>query len=125
MRQLELSQSPTVLSTDTIFTWYSEAVKRDCKCRLRIYRINFDYSVVVVSELPNNSRSISDEASRLINLICYQFGLAFFKTMWIEHYPVGYLNDDESYHEVMLGVGKIFSKRINQQKLERLLGIKL
>ena len=125
MRNLELSEYPSVLSTDTEFTWYSETVKKDCKCHLRIYKIKLDYSIVIVSELPDNPRSISDEASKLINLICYQFGLASYKTMWIEHYPVGDINNDESFHEVMLGIAGISVNRINKTKLESLLAIKL
>ena len=125
-RQLELSESPAILSTDTIFTWYSETVKTDCWCRLRIYKITLDHLVVIVSELPDNpGRSITDEASKLINLVCYQFGLAPYKVMWIEHYPVGYLKDDETYDELRQGLGKVSSKRINKQKLEVLLGVQL
>lgn len=126
MRQLELSKSPAVLSTDTVFTWYSETVKTDCRCRLRIYKITLDKVIVIVSELSDNpGRSISDEASKLINLVCYQFGLASYKVMWIEHYPVGYLKNDETYDVIMLGLDQVSSKRIHKQKLEVFLRVKL
>ena len=108
------------------FTWYSEVVNKDCKCRLRIYQINFDHIVVIVSELSNNpGRSITEEASKLINLVCYQFGFAPFKVMWIEHYPVGYVKNHETYDVIMMGLGDVFSQRINLQELEAFLGVQL
>ncbi|MEM8676767.1 MAG: hypothetical protein AAGF83_23385 [Cyanobacteria bacterium P01_G01_bin.67] len=115
-----------MLNNDLIFTWYSETVERDCKCRLRIYQISLDHFVIIVSELPDNPGcSITDDASKLINLVCYQFGFTSYKVMWIEHYPLGYLNDDETYYEVTQGLGEVYSKRINKQKLEVLLGVQL
>lgn len=82
--------------------------------------------MVIVSELSDNpGRSISDETSKLINLVCYQFGLASYKVMWIEHYPVGYLKNDETYDVIMLGLDKVASKRIHKQKLEIFLRVKL
>ena len=109
-----------------MFTWYSEVAKGNCRCRLRLYQISFDYSLIIVSELPDNSgRSITDESSTLINLACYQFGLAPSKVMWIEHYLSGYLKEDETYDEVMRGAGYISSRRIQKQRLEELLGVSL
>ncbi|MDJ0573330.1 MAG: hypothetical protein QNJ53_30435 [Pleurocapsa sp. MO_192.B19] len=109
-----------------MFTWYSEAAKGNCHCRLRLYKISFNRSLIIVSELPDNpGRSITDEAPTLINLVCYQFGLAPFKVMWIEHYPSGYLKEVETYDEVMLAAGYIYSRRIQKQKLSALLGVSL
>lgn len=126
MRQLELSESPAVLSTDTVLTWYCETVKTDCQCRLRIYKITLDQVVVIVSELPDNPGcSITDEASKLINLVCYQYGLAAYKVMWVEHYPASAPQDEEIYVLVMRELGNVLSQRIKKQKLEALLGIKL
>ena len=126
MSQLELPKSSAVLNTDLIYTWYSEAVEQDCKCRLRVYQLTVDHFMVIVSELPDNpGASITDEASRLINLVCYQFGLTAYKVMWIEHYPVGILQEGEVYFELTQGLGKISSTKINQQKLEELLRVPL
>ncbi len=109
-----------------IFTWYSELVKKDCKCRLRIYKITLDHFVVIVDELPDNlGLGISTEASKLINLVCYQFGMASYKVMWVEHYPAGYLENDETYHVVMQELSAVSSKRIKKQKLEVLLGVQI
>ena len=117
-------KSPAILSNDITFSWYSEGVKKQGKCRLRIYQITFDHVVVIVSELSNNpGRSITEEASKLINLVCYQFGLAPFKVMWVEHYSAGYLKNHETYDVIMMGLGDVFSKRINKQRLEVLLGV--
>ena len=124
--QLELPESSAVLNTDLTYTWYSETVEQDCECRLRIYQLTLDHFVVIVSELPENpGASITDEASKLINLVCYQFGLTAYKVMWIEHYPAGIIQDCEVYHKVTQGLGEIISQRINQQKLEELLGVEL
>ncbi len=126
VRQVNLSESPAELSVDTLFTWYSEIAKQDCHCRLRIYKISFDKAVIIASELDDNpGRSITDEASKLIHLVCYRFGFAPYKIMWIEHYPVGYLKHDETYDEVTFLLGNISSKRITKQNLEALLGVKL
>ena len=126
MSQLELPKSSAVLNTDLIYTWYSEAVEQDCKCRLRVYQLTIDHFVVIVSELPDNpGASITDEASKLINLVCYQFGLTAYKVMWIEHYPRGMRQDDEVYYEAAQGLGEIFLTKIKKQKLESLLGIQL
>lgn len=123
---MNLSESPAVLSIDTVFTWYSEIAKIDCQCRLRIYKITFDKAVIIVSELHNNyGRSITDEALTLINLVCYKFGLSPAKTMWVEHYPAGYLKDEDTYDEVMLALFHVHSKRIQKQQLEALLGVVL
>ena len=108
------------------FSWYSEVAKGNCHCHLRIYKLTFDHGVVIVSELVDNpGRSITDEALALIHLVCYQFGLAINKVMWIEHYPSGYLKDEDTYDEIMLVAGNISSRRVSQAKLEEFLGVKL
>ena len=123
---MNLSNPPAVLSVDTLFTWHSAIAKTDCQCRLKIYKITFDKAVVIVSELPDNpGRTITDEGLTLINLVCHQFALKPTKTMWLEHYPQGYLKVEENYDEVMLVRGQLRSQRINKQKIEALLGVKL
>ena len=124
--KLSFLGSAASLDIDMLFTWYSEIAKGNCHCHLRIYKVAFDKAVIIVSELLDNpGRSITDEASTLINLVCYKFGFAPYKVMWVEHYPPGYLKDGETYDEVRLGVGYISSIRINKQSLEKLLGVSL
>ena len=123
---LNLDNAPAVLSVDTIFTWYSETAKGNCQCHLRIYKIAFDKAIIIASELPDNpGRSITDEALTLIHLVCYKFGLAPTKTMWVEHYPKGYFKDEATYDEVMLIQGRVISQRIKQRKIEDILGMEL
>ena len=123
---MNISESPAVLTIDTPITWYSQAAQTKCHCRLRIYRITFEKALVIVSELDDNpGRSITDEALTLIDLVCQEFDLFPGKTMWFEHYPVGYLKDDETYEQVMLVQGYTYSTRVNKQKIEALLGVKL
>ena len=84
---LNISKSSAVLDTDTVITWYSQIDQTQCKCRLRVYKISFDKAIVIISELDDNfGRSITDEASTLIHLICDEVALSPRKTMWIEHY---------------------------------------
>ena len=119
-------ESPVTLTVDTEFTWISTITRKDCCCRLRVYKFTFDHAVVIVSEIPDNpGRSITEEAKTLIHLVCYRFGLATNKVMWFEHYPAGYLKDENTYDEVMLAVGNISSRRISQATLEEFLGVKL
>ena len=126
VRQLNLSNPPAVLSLDLLLTWHSEIAKTDCQCRLRIYKITFEKVVVIVSELPENpGLTITDEGLTLIHLVCHKLALKPTKTMWLQHYPKGYLKDEETYEQVMLVQGNIYSTRINKQKIEALLGIKL
>ena len=123
---MNLSNPPAVLSVDLLFTWRSKIAKIDCQCRLRIYKITFDKVVVIVSELPDNpGRTITDEALTLIHLVCNKFALKPTKTMWLEHYPKGYLKDEETYEQVMLTQGNVWSKRIKKEKIEALLSVKL
>lgn len=125
-KSLSLFETSAILDVDMKFSWYSETAKGNCHCRLRIYKLNFDHAMIIVSELLDNpGRSISDEASNLIHLVCYQFGFAIYKVMWIEHYPGGYLKDEDTYDEVMLALGRISSRRVSQAKLEEFLGVKL
>lgn len=126
MIELNFSESEAILDVDTLFSWYSARAKGNCHCRLRIYKLTSNRAVIIVSELPDNpGRSITDEASTLINLVCYKFGFAAYKVMWIEHYPPGYLKESQTYDEVMVAAGCISSRRINQQSLEKLLGVSL
>ena len=125
-KKLNLSNAPAVLSVDLLFTWHSKIAKIDCQCRLRIYKITFDKVVVIVSELPDNpGRTITDEALTLIHLVCNKLALKPTKTMWLEHYPKGYLKDEETYEQVMLTQGNVWSKRIKKEKIEALLSVKL
>ncbi len=125
-KKLNLSNAPAVLSVDLLFTWHSKIAKIDCQCRLRIYKITFDKVVVIVSELPDNpGRSITEEALTLIHLICQKFALNPTKTMWLEHYPQGYLGDEEIYEHLTLMQCNVWFSRINKQKLEALLSVKL
>ncbi len=123
---MNLSNPPAILSVDLLFTWHSKLAKIDCQCRLRIYKITFDKVVVIVSELPDNpGRTITDEALTLIHLVCNKLALKPNKTMWLEHYPKGYLGDEENYEQVMLIQGNVWSSRITKQKIEALLSVKL
>ena len=123
---MNISESPAVLTIDTPITWYSTTAQTLCECRLRIYKITFDKAVVIVSELENHpGRLIKEEVSVLIYLVCDDFELNPGKTMWVEHYPAGYLKDEETYDEVMLVQGYTYSTRIDKQKLEALLLVKL
>ena len=123
---MNLSNPPAILSVDLLFTWRSKIAKIDCKCRLRIYKIAFDKFVVIVSELSDNlGRSITEEALTLIHLICHKFALKPTKTMWLEHYPKGYLGNEEVYEHLALMQCNLWSSRIKKQNLEALLGVKL
>ena len=125
-KKLNISESPALLLVEQEFKWYSEIGKRDCECRLRIYKITFDKAVVIASELKDNSGcSITDEAITLINLVCYKFGLSPSKTMWVEHKSEGYLKSEDSYDEIWLSMFHVQSRRIKKQNLETLLGTKL
>lgn len=123
---MEQSQPIANQTVDQIFTWQPPQQDFDSQCRLRIYYLTFDTAVVIVSELVDNpGKSIADSVSQLINLICYSFGLAPYKVMWIEHFPAGYLKEGETYNQVMLSPGGISCKRVNQPYIERLLGCSL
>ncbi len=92
---MNLYGSPALLSIDTPFTWYSQIAQTKCHYRLRIYQIAVEKAVVIVSQLQDNSgRLITGEASTLIHLVCDDFGLSPMKTMWVEHYPAGYLKEE-------------------------------
>ena len=120
------SESPAVLTIDTPIIWDSRTAQTQCKSRLRIYKIAFDQAVVIVSELEAHpGRLITAEAFRLIYWVCAEFALNPEKTMWVEHYLIGYLKDEETYDEVVLVQGYTYSTRIDKQKLEALLGVKL
>ena len=124
--RLNISESPALLVVDDKFEWYSEIGQQQCECRLRIYKISFDQAVVIVSELKAYpGRSIREEAITLINLVCYKFGLITLKTMWIEHYPEGYLREEDTYDEIWLSMFHVQSRRIKKEELETLLGRKL
>ncbi|MGB5710502.1 MAG: hypothetical protein WBM44_06295, partial [Waterburya sp.] len=98
----------------------------DSQCRLRIYYLTFDKAVVIVSELANNpGKSIADTATQLIHLVCYRFGLAPYKVMWVEHFFSGYLKESETYDHVILTPGGITCQRVSQQYIENLLGCSL
>ena len=123
---LKLSESPAVLSIDTPITWYSKTDQTQCKCRLRVYKVSFDKAIAILSELEDNpGRSIIDESSSLIHLVCDALALSPRKTMWVEHYPYGYLQEEDIYDEVMQVQGCTYSKKISKQKIEALLGVKL
>lgn len=123
---LNISKPTAVLGIDTVITWYSQIAQSKCKCHLRIYKISFDKAIVIVSELEDNpGRSIADESSSLIYLVCDEFALSSSETMWFEHYPASYLKDDETYEQVTLVKDYTYSTRISKQKIEDLLGVKL
>lgn len=125
-KEIDVSELAAILEVKIEFTWHSEIAQKDCKCGLRIFKIGFDKAVIIVSELQDNpGRSITEEAVTLINLVCYKFGLSPFKTMWIEHYPEGYLKEEDTYDEIRLSPFRIDSKRIKKQNLEALLGLKI
>ncbi len=81
-----------LLRIDTPLAWYSQTAQTYYECRLRIYQIALERTLIIVSELEDNpGPSIRNKASTLIHLICDDFGLAPEKTMWVEHYPFNYL----------------------------------
>src|SRR4051794_8348621 len=57
------------------------------KCRIRLYRTDGDYPVVICSQLPENKNtSITNMAEYLAAEVIEEHGLATPLT-WIEHYP--------------------------------------
>ena len=123
---MNISESPAVLTVDIPITWYSTTAETLCECRLRIYKITFDKAVVIISELEDYpDRSIKEELSTLIHLVCDDFKLSPAKTMWLEHYPAKHLQEKDIYEQVMLVQPHIYSTRISKQKIEALLGVKL
>ena len=120
------SQPTANQPVDHIFSWRPHGQSFDSQCRLRIYYLYFAQAVVIVSELEDNpGKSISDNAKQLIHLICYRFGLAPYKVMWIEHYPPGYLKKSETYDLITLTLGEVTSQRVSPHYLENLLGCSL
>ena len=123
---MNISESPAVLTIDTPITWYSQIAQSKCHYRLRIYKIAFDQAVVIVSKLQDNSsRLITREASRLIHWVGQEFGLSPAKTMWLEHYPAKHLQEEDIYEQVTLHQRHAYSTKVNKQKIEALLGVKL
>ena len=57
----------------------------------------------------------------LIHLICYQFKLNLNKTMWFEHYPIGYLKDDDVYEQILFSPFAVRSYRISQHAIASLI----
>lgn len=120
------SNPSTVLKVDRLFTWHSKIANIKCKCRLRIYKITFDKFIVIVSELSNNSGpTISEEALTLMHRVFRKFALEYTQTMWLEHYPHGYCEDEETYERLILFRGDIWSERIDKEQVENLLEVKL
>lgn len=123
---MEESQPITNQPVEQILTWRPYEQSFNSQCRLRIYYISVDMAVVIVTELEENpGKSITDSAKQLIHLVCYRFGLAPYKVMWIEHYPAGYLKEAETYDLVMLALGEVTCQRVSQQALEGLIGCSL
>lgn len=116
-----ISNPGAILEVDSNFKWYSQVEQTKCECGLRIYKIDCDRAVVIVSELKNNpGRSIKEEALTLIHLVCCKFELNLSKTMWIEYYP-----QKNTYNEIKLAIFYTHSKRINKEQLEALLKVKV
>lgn len=105
---MEESQPITNQPVEQILTWRPYEQSFNSQCRLRIYYISVDMAVVIVTELEENpGKSITDSAKQLIHLVCYRFGLAPYKVMWIEHYPAGYLKEAETYDRERKKAGEI------------------
>jgi hypothetical protein len=121
-----MEQSTTNLIEDIIFTWQSVGHTFDSKCRLRIYQLECDRTVIIVSQLPNNTgRSITNAAEHLIQLVRFQYNLTPAKMMWIEHYPSYNIEDEDTYYEVRLVNGEATWNPTNKNKLETILNVLL
>ena len=120
---MEPSQPAATLNVDTIFTWQPDGQEIDNQCHLLIYYLAYNQAVVIVRDLGNNpGQSITDNVPQLVNLVCYRFGLAPSKVMWLEHSPPEYRQDEDTYNLVMLTLDLVLRQRVTQQSLERLLG---
>ncbi len=123
---MEQSKPAATLRVDKILTWQPVGQDFNSQCHLLIYYFSYDRAMVIVTELADNpGQSITATVTQLIHLVCYRFGLAPYKVMWLEHYPPGVLNDEDSYEQVMLALGHFIRQRVSQQSLERLLGCSL
>ncbi len=109
----------SILKTDQIINWNSSETGTECQCRLRIFQLSLDRAIVIVSQIPDfPGRSITDEVKTLIAIVCDRFGLTLNQTMWIEHYPVGYLKDDDVYEHISACTTSVTSQRIKKSHLE-------
>ncbi|GAB4547699.1 MAG: hypothetical protein Tsb0014_42390 [Pleurocapsa sp.] len=115
-----------ILTTDTIFTWQLKKQSINHQCRLRIYKFFYDRVVVIASALPDYSSELSCQTLQyLINEVCYRFGIAPSKTMWIEHYPAFNADAKQFYYHVLLIGNRVCLYKVGQQQLEFLLGQKI
>ena len=123
LERMEQSQPNATLNVDTIFTWQPAGQEFNSQCHLLIYYLSYARAVVIVTELVDNpGQSITDSVTQLVNLVCYRFGLAPSKVMWLEHSPAEYFKDEDTYTLVMLTLDQVIRQRVTQQSLEKLLG---
>jgi hypothetical protein len=121
-----MEQSTTNLIEDIIFTWKSVGHTFDSKCRLRIYQLECARTVIIVSNLSENTgRSITNAAEHLIQLVRFQYNLTPNKMMWIEHYPSYEREDKDTFDEVRLINGEATWNPTTKTKLEEMLNVLL
>ncbi len=70
---------------DEIFHWKG-FWNCDSSCRMEIFSSS-ENSVVVATDLGNEGTSITNDAEKLIKLVCDRYQLNPQKTIWIEYYP--------------------------------------
>jgi len=88
-----------MLIHDDIFEWSGWGGKLSLgsgKCRLRIYDLketgakspsHLHHTIVIVTDVPNNNRSVKSSTSHVATQVVKEFNLNPQRTLWIEYYP--------------------------------------
>ena len=120
---MDESKVTVVNDVDTVFTWESEKDSQPNKCRIRVFWLTWEKTLVIVTELADNQgRQIASATLELIRLVANLYDLTHRKMMWIEHYPATTAVDEDTYLQVILLKNEAVRYEMERQQIEALIG---
>lgn len=119
---MEESKVAVVNDVDTVFTWESEKDSQPNKCRIRVFWLSWEKTLVIVTKLAENQgRNIASTTIELTRLIANLYDLTRRKMMWLEHYPATNTTDQDKYLQVILLNNQAVRYEIESQQIETLI----
>ena len=117
---LELSMADDI---DTILLWSSNPDNSSQKYHLRIYWISWEKAIIIIRRIQERpDEIISTTTNELVHFVCQEYQLKLGKIMWIEHFSGGKSNDLDTYFQASLFNAEVVQYKVEQQKLETLIG---
>lgn len=118
--KFELSMADDI---DTILIWKSNQDNSSQKYHLRIYWVSWEKAILIIRKINDQpDEIIFNTTKELVYFVCQNYQLKPGKIMWIEHFAANKMFALDTYFQASIFNTEVVQHKVEQSKLETLIG---